>query len=328
MIQIEGLYKSYSDVPVLEDVRLRIAKGSIYGLAGRSGVGKSTLLRCMNGLERFDSGSLIVDGTELKGIPKRELNTLRRNIGMIFQQFSLLERITVYENIALPMKWKKYSRAAIDLRVKELLELVGIPEKLGQKPRDLSGGQKQRVAIARALTMNPKVLLCDEATSALDPKTADSILTLLRDINTQMGVTIVIVTHQMETLRKVCHRVALLERGQVREEGSTREVFLRQSPAFLNLVGGAEKILPSTGVNLQIILEDNQGDLPIASRMARDLDIDFNVCDSEFERFTDGVSGYLTINLAPQHCDLVRRYLDDRGIGCRIANGNEGKENV
>jgi D-methionine transport system ATP-binding protein len=200
MIKINNLKKSFGSLQVLNDINLNIGTGQIYGLIGRSGTGKSTLLRCINGLESYDSGSLLVDGVEVKSLTSKEAREFKRGIGMIFQQFSLLSRLTVYENIALPMKCWKYKNAYIDSKVKELVEVVGIPDKLYAKPEQLSGGQKQRVAIARALSMNPKILLCDEATSALDPKTAQSIITLLNQINQQMGITIIVVTHQMSVL--------------------------------------------------------------------------------------------------------------------------------
>lgn len=181
MIEINDLYKKFNGLEVLKGVSLTIPTGSIYGLAGGSGAGKSTLLRCINGLESFDSGTLMVDGTDVSKLSESEGRIFRKNIGMIFQQFSLLSRMTVYENIALPMLCWGYKKKNIDKTVKELLELVEIPDKINSRPAELSGGQKQRVAIARALTLNPKILLCDEATSALDPRVGKSILSLLND---------------------------------------------------------------------------------------------------------------------------------------------------
>ena len=169
MIKIKNLTKSFGELEVLKGIDLHIEKGRIFGLAGRSGIGKSTLLRCINGLEDYHEGTLLVDGVNIKKISPKELRVFRKDIGMIFQQFSLLGRLDVYENIALPLRCWHYDKAFIDKRVKELLEVIGIPDKIHAKTRELSGGQKQRVAIARALAMSPKILLCDEATSALDP---------------------------------------------------------------------------------------------------------------------------------------------------------------
>ena len=192
MIEITNLQKTFedSDLTVLKDISLKIEDGDIYGLVGRSGAGKSTLLRCINGLTGYQKGNLKVDGCEVKELSGIRLREFRKNIGMIFQQFSLLERKTVYENVALPMECWGWTRQKRDQKVKELLELVGLKEKMNVKPRTLSGGQKQRVAIARALTMDPKILLCDEATSALDPKTTNSILDLLLKINKELKITI------------------------------------------------------------------------------------------------------------------------------------------
>ncbi|MCI9339822.1 MAG: ATP-binding cassette domain-containing protein, partial [Dorea sp.] len=222
MIEIKNLKKIWEDdkSSVLEDINLTIEDGDIYALVGRSGAGKSTLLRCINGLTSYQGGSLTVDGCEIKDLKDKELREFRRRVGMIFQHFSLLERETVYQNIALPMQCWKYPKEETDKKVKELLELVGLTDKMNARPRNLSGGQKQRVAIARALTMEPKILLCDEATSALDPKTTNSILELLLEINQKIGITIVIVTHQMEVVRKACNKACILEQGRIADEGT------------------------------------------------------------------------------------------------------------
>lgn len=237
MIEIKDLNKSFGDLDVLKDISLTINDGEIYGLVGRSGAGKSTLLRCINGLEKYDSGSLKVDGIEVKDRTEEELRVLRKEMGMIFQSFSLVGRRNIYKNVALPMKCWKYPKDEQDKKVRELLDLVGISEKMYDRPDTLSGGQKQRVAIARALTLNPKILLCDEATSALDPKTTQSVLDLLQDINKKLGITIVIVTHQMEVIRSCCDTVSILEDGKISDKGSVKEIFLRKPQSLLNLLG-------------------------------------------------------------------------------------------
>ena len=223
MIEITNLEKNFGDLEVLKKINLKIMDGEIYGLVGVSGAGKSTLLRCINGLESYSNGSLKVNGTEVKDLDKKQKKIFQKNIGMIFQHFPMLTRKTVYDNIAFPMKCWKYGKKEIDQRVKELAEIVGITDKLGEKPANLSGGQKQRVAIARALSMNPKILLSDEATSALDPKTTQSILALLKEINEKLGITIIIVTHQMEVVRQVCQKVSLLEGGKIVTSGDVEE---------------------------------------------------------------------------------------------------------
>ena len=238
MIEIQHLGKSWADGgEVLKDISLDIADGEMYALVGRSGAGKSTLLRCINGLTDYQSGSMVVDGHEIKDMPYKEIRELRRQIGMVFQQFSLLERETVYNNVALPMKCWGYKSEEIDKKVMSLLELVGLADRKDARPRGLSGGQKQRVAIARALTMDPKILLCDEATSALDPKTTSSILDLLMEINGETGITIVIVTHQMEVVRKACRKACILERGVIKSMGDVLDIFYRRPASLLRLLG-------------------------------------------------------------------------------------------
>ncbi len=228
MIEISNLQKFYGDTKVLRDINVEINKGDIYGLLGVSGAGKSTLLRCINGLESYEAGSLKVNDVEVKNLNEKELRAFRKNIGMIFQQFSLLERKTVYENVALPMECWGYKKQDIDKKVKELLELVELGDKIKSKPKELSGGQKQRVAIARALTLDPQILLCDEATSALDPSITNSILELLKKINRELGITIVVVTHQMNVVKQVCNKMAILSKGNL-EAKEGRGYFLGQA---------------------------------------------------------------------------------------------------
>ena len=224
MISIQGLRKSYGDAPVLKGVDITIEDGEIYGLVGVSGAGKSTLLRCINGLESFDEGKLEVNGTDVGKLSERDLRLFRKNVGMIFQHFSLLERKTVEENIAFPMKCfgiPKDKRAA---RTAELLELVGLADKGKVRPRELSGGQKQRVAIARALTMNPSILLCDEATSALDPNITRSILKLLRDINRELGITIIMVLHDINLAARYSDVLMAVKGGRLYAAGTPAEI--------------------------------------------------------------------------------------------------------
>ena len=198
LIEIQNLKKVWPDWKVVLDyINLTIEDGDIYALVGRSGAGKSTLLRCINGLASYNDGHILLDGKEVKELSYKEMRDVRRHVGMVLQNFSLLERRTVYENVALPMKCWGYSNADIKKKVTDLLELVGLDDKASARPRNLSGGQKQRVAIARALTMEPKLLLSDEATSALDPNTSSSILGLLREINQKTGITVIVVTQQM-----------------------------------------------------------------------------------------------------------------------------------
>lgn len=241
MIHIEHLDKTYhlknNDVHAVDDVSLQIENGQIYGIIGYSGAGKSTLVRCLNYLEIPDSGSIEMEGfgkvvahngqLSLDGKPltEKKLRELRRSIGMIFQHFNLLDRSTVFDNIAYPLKYTGLSKSEIEKRVDELLELVDLSDKKYVYPSQLSGGQKQRVAIARALSNNPKVLLSDEATSALDPDATESILKLLKDLNKRLGITIIIITHEMSVIKAITNRVAVMENGKVVEEGDVYDIF-------------------------------------------------------------------------------------------------------
>ena len=254
MIEINHLCKSFGTLEVLKDISLTVKTGEIYGLVGRSGAGKSTLLRCINGLENYDSGSLKIDGTEIRDLSKQEIRELRKGIGMIFQQFSLIERRSVYKNVALPMKCWKYDKDRIDKRVHELLELVDIADKINDRPSVLSGGQKQRVAIARALALDSNLLLCDEATSALDPKTTQSVLRLLRDINQKLGLTIIVVTHQMEVVREVCDTISILENGKIAASGTVKDIFLQKPPSLMTLLGKEDHKLASAGETVSFLL--------------------------------------------------------------------------
>ena len=229
MIKVEHANKTFSGkygtVHALQDVSIHVEKGDIYGIIGFSGAGKSTLIRLVNGLETPDTGNVIVQGENLGNLKKTQLRKLRRKIGMVFQQFNLLESKTVYHNIALPLILEKAPKEEIDKKVKEVLRFVELEDKKDVYVSQLSGGQKQRVGIARALTTTPDILLCDEATSALDPQTTESILKLLKKINREMGVTILLITHQMQVVQMICNKVAVMENGQVVEAGSVLGVF-------------------------------------------------------------------------------------------------------
>lgn len=316
MIEIKNLKKIWEDdgSSVLENINLKIEDGDIYALVGRSGAGKSTLLRCINGLTSYQEGSLTVDGCEVKNLGEKELRKFRRHVGMIFQQFSLLERQTVYQNVALPMQCWKYSKDEIDKKVKDLLELVGMSDKMNAKPRNLSGGQKQRVAIARALTMDPKILLCDEATSALDPKTTNSILELLMEINQKTGITVVIVTHQMEVVRKACNKACILEDGMIADEGTVKEIFIKQPQSLRRLLGEEEMKLPQTGHNIQIAhLVNDLKDGELFGRMSRDLDYVFPILDGKIQEYQNDSMGVFVINVDEEHLKAVTDYLDTNG---------------
>ncbi len=229
MIRLEGIRKCFhskvGELEVLHGVSADIKKGEVFGIIGLSGAGKSTLVRCINLLERPTEGKVWLDGVELTALGEKELREQRRHMGMIFQQFHLLMQKTALENVCFPMEISGVSRAKAKERAKELLQLVGLSDRMESYPAQLSGGQKQRVAIARALATEPKVLLCDEATSALDPNTTAGVLALLKDINTRLGITIVVITHEMSVIQEICDRVAIIDGGEIAEEGDVEEIF-------------------------------------------------------------------------------------------------------
>ena len=223
---IEKIYDSPSGpVRAIKDISLHINRGEIYGIIGLSGAGKSTLVRCINLLARPTSGQVPVDGQDITAMSESQLRQARKSIGMIFQHFNLLSSATVYENVAFPLRLVNTPKEKIDKKVTELLELVGLADKANQYPSQLSGGQKQRVGIARALASEPKILLCDEATSALDPQTTKAILQLIRDINAKLKLTVVVITHEMQVIKDICAKVAVIDKGVIAEKGKVLDVF-------------------------------------------------------------------------------------------------------
>ena len=245
MIKLENISKSFAingkTVEAVKDVSLAIRQGEIFGIIGFSGAGKSTLVRCINLLEKPEKGRVIIDGEDITHYEGKQLRHVRQKIGMIFQHFNLMPSRTVFENIELPLKLTKLSASERSQKIKKLLDLVGLSDKAQSYPSQLSGGQKQRVAIARALANDPKVLLCDEATSALDPQTTHSILQLLKEVNTRLGITIVVITHQMEVIKEICDCVAVMQKGVVVEKGDIVEVFSApQAPITKSFIQAAD----------------------------------------------------------------------------------------
>jgi len=314
MIDLVNVRKSFGDLEVLKDINIHINDGEIYGIIGQSGAGKSTLLRCINGLESYDSGSIIVDDKPVTS-NKKELRALRKDMGMIFQNFNLLSRLDVYENVALPMKfWGIDSKTPESKqKIENLIKLVGLKDKMHAKPAELSGGQMQRVAIARALINDPKVLLCDEATSALDPRITKEILQLLQKVHDELGITIVVVTHQMEVVKQLCERVAFLKHGVVLAEGKPEELFVHPSDDIKKFLGEEGTSLPNEGVNIQLFFTEDSNE-PVVSEMARDLDVDFSICWAKLEDFRANVYGSLIINIENKDKFKVLEYLDAKNV--------------
>ncbi len=245
VVRLTDVKRRFGATPALDGVSLTVRKGEVLGIIGRSGAGKSTLIRCLNGLEQADSGEIHIEGRNITGLSERDLQPLRRRIGMIFQHFNLLSAKTVEENVALPLKIEGVGKAERLKRAAELLDLVGLADKAKAYPSSLSGGQKQRVGIARALAARPALLLSDEATSALDPETTRSILVLLKDINRKLGLTILLITHEMEVVRSIADRVAVIDAGRIVEDGQVWSVFADpQAPITQSLLSGIRPQLP------------------------------------------------------------------------------------
>ncbi|ENK0557304.1 methionine ABC transporter ATP-binding protein [Clostridium botulinum] len=318
MIEISNLQKFYGDTEVLRDINVEIDKGDIYGLLGVSGAGKSTLLRCINGLESYEAGSLKVNDVEVKKLNEKELRAFRKNIGMIFQQFSLLERKTVYENVALPMECWGYKKQDIDKKVKELLELVELGDKIKSKPRELSGGQKQRVAIARALTLDPQILLCDEATSALDPSITNSILELLKKINKELGITIVVVTHQMDVVKQMCNKMAILSKGNLEAKGKVEDIFLDKPKVLEELLGELkDNVIPKKGINIEIIERENIQKGSLLSSLAIDTKVKYSLIWGGTDKYRDKILGSFIINIKNDDKSKIINYLNEKHIEWR-----------
>ena len=304
MIEIKHLNKTYrtadKDIVALEDINLTINDGEIFGIIGLSGAGKSTLVRCINLLEQPSAGEVIVDGESITALPRRELLKLRRSIGMIFQGFNLLEQRSVLRNVCFPLEIAGVKKKEAKERAMELLSLVGLADRAEAYPSQLSGGQKQRVAIARALATKPKYLLCDEATSALDPTTTRAILELLREINESLGVTIIVITHEMKVIDQICDRVAVIDQSRIAEEGRVSDVFTNPKSQIAR-----ELILPqdraaletSGGKKIRLIFDGLQSKEPIISRMTLDCQTPVNIMFADTKDFDGIVYGHMIIEL-------------------------------
>ncbi|WP_089140538.1 methionine ABC transporter ATP-binding protein MetN [Vibrio rumoiensis] len=291
-------YQGNKKIPALIDINLHIPQGEIFGVIGSSGAGKSTLIRCVNMLEAPTSGSVLVDGLDLTKLSSKELGQARRNIGMIFQHFNLLSSRTVFDNVALPLELAQTPTSEIEKRVEELLDLVGLADKRDTYPANLSGGQKQRVAIARALASKPKVLLCDEATSALDPATTKSILELLKTINQQLNLTILIITHEMDVVKNICDKVAIIGGGRLVEQGLVSDIFAHpktelaqefiRSTLDLSIPEDYQARLQDTQVegSIPLVRLEFTGstiDAPVISQLSRKFNVDVSILNSDID---------------------------------------------
>lgn len=322
MIQISDLTKTYGTQTVLQSITMRVEPGEVFGIVGHSGAGKSTLLRCLNGLEDYQEGSVKVMGREVKNLSQPDLMLLRSKMGMIFQTFNLMERRNVYDNVAFPMEVWKRPKEEIRARVTDLLRLVGLEGKHKARPANLSGGQKQRVGIARALALSPGILLCDEATSALDPRTTMSILDLLQDINERLGLTIVLVTHQMEVVKRLCKRTLLLDGGITQGIGDTAGLFLAPTPKLKKLIDDDYTLIP-TGTNIRLMFPRELSQQHVITTMVRELGIDFAIAGGKLERYQNDILGFLIINVDDEHLEMVLEYLQRKKLYWQIMDEDE-----
>ena len=329
MIRFVDVHKSYrvdgKDIPALEPFSLEIADGEVFGIIGHSGAGKSTLIRLINMLERPSGGQILIGDTDMTVLTGPALRAARQRIGMIFQHFNLLSSQTVAENIAFPLRIAGgKDSAAIRARVDELLRRVGLTEHAHKYPSQLSGGQKQRVGIARALANNPSILLCDEATSALDPQTTASVLDLLAEINRELKLTVVLITHEMDVVRRVCDRVAVLDAGRIVEHGTVADVFLHPQHAttrrFVNEAlpeEAAGEQVPYHHVPGRILRLSFRGEAtwsPTLGRVTRETGVDFNILAGRIDRIKDLPYGQLTLAMHGDGVDAALKALRDAGI--------------
>ena len=319
MIELQHVSKTFENaggrVDALRDVSLTIADGDIYGIIGMSGAGKSTLVRCINMLERPTEGRVIVNGQQLDAMTPAQLRAARREITMIFQRFNLLMQRTCLQNICFPMELAGVGRKEAQAKARQLLELVGLPDKAQAYPAQLSGGQQQRVAIARALATNPKVLLCDEATSALDPKTTRQILELIRDINQKLNITVVIITHQMSVVKEVCSHVAILDDGCVAESGMVGTVFAApKSEAGRRLVfpGGADAQVynPQDEKLVRLVFKDSKTtSIPLIARLAAEEGVFCNVISASTQKLSETVYGSMMLGIPSTQYDKAVAFI-------------------
>ncbi|MBQ7736282.1 MAG: ATP-binding cassette domain-containing protein [Oscillospiraceae bacterium] len=321
MIELKNVTKDFgtgeNQVHALKDISLTVEDGEIFGIIGLSGAGKSTLVRCINLLERPTSGTVTVNGKELTALPQRELLRERRSIGMIFQGFNLLEQRSVLQNICFPMELAGVNKADARKRAKELLDVVDLPDKAKAYPSQLSGGQKQRVAIARTLASDPKVLLCDEATSALDPKTTRSILALLKKLNQELGVTVVVITHEMRVVEQICNRVAILDHGEIQEVGPVSEVFSNpRSEAGRRLVLPDEEkihVLPENRL-VRLVFNGVSATEPIIATLASEQGIKLNIISADTRSIGEKTFGNMILGLPLDETEAARALIYLREI--------------
>lgn len=332
LIEIKNLKKSFagteSEVTALENINLSIEKGDIYGIIGLSGAGKSTLIRCMNFLEVPTEGQVIFDGRELGKMNDRELRKSRQSMSMIFQQFQLLSQRNVLQNICFPLELQGIDRKKREEKARQLLKIVDLADKEKAYPSQLSGGQKQRVAIARALATEPKVILCDEATSALDPNTTKSILSLLKDLNEKMGITVVIITHEMDVISSVCHKVAIIDKGVIAEKGTVKEIFNNpQSHIGKQLILGnsVERADFSKGRYFRITFDGRDAVEPVISNLILNTKVSVNIMYAQTKAIENKAVGEMIIQFSnrEKNIETALNYLKAQNIPFEEVTNND-----
>lgn len=335
-IRLENVTKRFQsqdqEVLALNNINLEIEAGEIYGIIGMSGAGKSTLVRSLNYLDRPSEGQIWIEGEELGSLSKKELRAKRRNISMIFQHFNLLMQKNILENVMFPLKIQKEKKKVAKDRAIELLKIVGLEDKMKAYPGQLSGGQKQRVAIARALASNPHILLCDEATSALDPQTTKSILSLLKDINREFGITIIIITHQMDVIREICEKVAIIEKGELVEHGSVEDIFNHPKSKVGKQLILDSQINPNAGGEipeirgeslLRIVFSENSAFEPVVGNLIIRLGEPVNILSADTRNVGGKAKGEMILGIAQERKKEAITFLEERGLSVWEVNEDE-----
>ncbi len=338
MIKVNNLRKIYKqgnlEFEALSNINLQVNKGEIFGFIGLSGAGKTSLVRCISTLETITEGEILIDGVKVenydntkkrKKVQEKELKVAREKLGLVFQHFNLLNNSTVYENVAFPLEVKKLSKSEIKERVKTMLELVGLSDKADSYPSQLSGGQKQRVGIARALVTNPSIVICDEATSALDPQTTQSILELIKDINKKLGITFLIITHEMDVIKQICDKVAILENGEVVEQGNTIDLYTSPKSKTAENFFDYEKVDIKEhyeGTVLRITYQNEEIDNPVVYQVIKQYDTEFSILSGTIETINGTTVGKLTVKLKGDYVVIQEaiKHLEENNVICEVIN--------